>query len=454
MRVKLSLSLIFTMVVAAIPSPAAGADTAARRGLGVTVKAVDDETAGNLGLDAPRGALVVEVTPGSAGAGAGILPNDLILTVDGRPVAQAGDLAAAAAAADPTRWVEIGVWRRGTELTVYAFLGPGAPPGARPEASKKAKPKIAVSGYVQTHFFHSSDTNGDDEVSPDRFRVLRVRIMFKGAINPHVSYDVEIDPRAPAHQGLMRDAFITLNYIPHQDIRIGQQKTQFGFENDISSSRLYYVNRSELSDSLMRGINLRDIGIGLIGHVPLGGGFRFEDAVTLVNGNGFNPPGTDDNNNRKNVWGRLGGRYHRKSTDLTIRLGLSGANGNQLDEGNDPVDPNDDFTVEFERLGADLEIDQKWFFLATEYAKGWDSAGGSTDVTHGYYVTLAGKTPWRVGPMVRYDTLDAEFRRWTFGAYYGLPEDDVRVLLNFERRKLEDEEPGDDRYYLQLQVRF
>ena len=140
---------------------------------------------------------------------------------------------------------------------------------------------------------------------------------MSGKVWPWISYDVEVDPRAPEVAGVLRDAYITLRFIPRHRVRLGQQKTQFGYENRESSSRLFAVNRTEVSDNLSRGPNLRDIGIGLLGSLPLGGGLRIEDAVTLTNGTGLNVQA--DDTDMKTVWGRLGVRYQFDGS--WVRLG-------------------------------------------------------------------------------------------------------------------------------------
>lgn len=64
---------------------------------------------------------------------------------------------------------------------------------------------------------------------------------------------------------------------------------------------------------------------------------------------------------------------------------------------------------------------------------------------------------WDVGPIARYDTMDIpeeDFRRWTLGAYFGLADDRLRALVNYEYRKVKDDVRGDDRLYLWTQVRF
>jgi hypothetical protein len=322
--------------------------------------------------------------------------------------------------------------------------------------SKKAKKyKPHLSGFLQVHFLEPFNTNGDSIVEPDRFRVLRARISVDGKINKFVSYVIEIDPRSPQITGILRDAYISLKFIPDQTIRVGQQKTQFGYENRESSSRLYVVNRSEMSDNLSRGYNLRDIGIGLIGKIKINEQYRFEDAITLVNGAGMNVAGIEDFNRKKNLWGRIGIRY--KNEDLLWRFGISGGIGDQKDLGDDPVNPADDFIINFKRYGLDAEIEHKWFFMAAEYAGGTENVGDTLSNPFGYYVLLAGKTKWKTGPLIRYDVLTDEWKRWTVGAYYGLPNDKIRILLNYEFRgyHLAEVPYGeDDRLYIQLQVRF
>lgn len=163
-------------------------------------------------------------------------------------------------------------------------------------ARRRALAPPEVFGYVQVFYRHAFPTGEDSLVDADNFRVQRVRIGLRGDITRRVSYDVEFDPRAPEISTVLRDAFIRLHVIPRHQIRFGQQKTQFGYENRESSSNLYTVNRSEVSDNLSRGVNLRDIGVGLIGNLKIGKGLRLEDALTVVNGAGMNAQ--DDNTKR------------------------------------------------------------------------------------------------------------------------------------------------------------
>ncbi len=331
--------------------------------------------------------------------------------------------------------------------------------GEQPPASNEAPPfKLEtpkLSGYIQVHFRHAEDSSGDGIVDNDDYRVQRVRLSVKGKLYPWLSYDVEVDPRAPEVSGVLRDAFITFHVIPRHELRFGQQKMQFGYENPESSTRLYAVNRTEISDNLSRGINLRDSGIGLIGNIKLGHGLRFEDAVTVGNGEGLNAQA--DSTAKKNYWGRVGLRYKRDGAyPFVARLGVSAGSGDIFDV-NEPDDPTDDTLTTFTRLGTDVQVDHRWFWVSAEYVKGRDkdSASGERTTPSGWYINLVGKTPWHVGPIARFDTLNGqEWQRWTLGAYYGEAEARFRILVNYEIRKYRDGERADDKAYVWTQIKF
>jgi hypothetical protein len=316
------------------------------------------------------------------------------------------------------------------------------------------RPTVKFYGSVQVHYRHAFETGVDGVFDAPNFRVQRVRLGVRGNLYKWLSYEVEIDPRSPEITGVLRDAFLAFKVIPRHQIRLGQQKTQFGYENRVSSTDLFAVNRTEVADSFSRGVNLRDIGVGLIGNVKLWKGWRFEDAVTVVNGDGMNVQA--DRTRQKNLWGRGGLRYRKDSADLTVRAGMSVALGDQIDEGVDPLDTADDFRLEFDRRGFDVEVDHPRFFASAEYVRGTNTntSTDEDDQLSGYYVNLVGKTPWKVGPIVRLDTFGDEFRRWTIGGYYGLPNVPFRLLVNYERRAVKDGVRGDDKLYVWTQVRF
>jgi phosphate-selective porin len=354
--------------------------------------------------------------------------------------------------------VAVALTSSGTAQTVDASGSRSATEGSAAQdatAPNPFRPTIRFYGFAQAHYRHAFETGDDGVFDAPNFRMQRVRLGVRGDLHRWLSYEIEIDPRSPEIMSVLRDAFLLFRVIPRHEIRLGQQKTQFGYENRESSSDLFVVNRSELSDALSRGVNLRDIGVGLIGNIRLGTGWRFEDAVTVVNGDGMNVQA--DRTRQKNLWARAGLRYRKDSADFTVRLGVSHGRGDQMDEGIDQVvDTPDDFRLEFDRLGTDVQIDHRRFFASGEYVRGTntDTRTDEDEELSGYYVNLVGKTPWKIGPTVRLDTFADEFRRWTIGGYYGLPNVPFRLMVNYERRQLKDGVRGDDKLYVWTQVRF
>ena len=98
--------------------------------LGVTVQDLNQQLADSFGLKRVDGALVSNVTPGSAAAAAGLKSGDVITEVNGDPVVRSGSLSSLIGMSAPGEHVKLKVWRDGSERTVEAKLG-GAGADAR-----------------------------------------------------------------------------------------------------------------------------------------------------------------------------------------------------------------------------------------------------------------------------------------------------------------------------------
>lgn len=90
--------------------------------LGVQVGAVNREMAEAFGLERPVGALVNDVTDGSAAERAGILPGDVILAFDGEEIESSGDLPPMVGANPPGTEAEVLVSRNGNKETFTVVL--------------------------------------------------------------------------------------------------------------------------------------------------------------------------------------------------------------------------------------------------------------------------------------------------------------------------------------------
>lgn len=91
--------------------------------LGVTVQAVTDDIAKAFKLDSGMGAAVVDVTPGSGAAKAGLRAGDIILEYDGRTVHQSADLPPMVGMSKPGSTVPVRILRDGKPQTVQVTVG-------------------------------------------------------------------------------------------------------------------------------------------------------------------------------------------------------------------------------------------------------------------------------------------------------------------------------------------
>ncbi len=284
-----------------------------------------------------------------------------------------------------------------------------------------------VSGFLQTQATTGIDGNSDDHHAPSSFAVRRLRLRVTGQVTPTVGYVVMFDPSTPGN--LLRDGYLKVTLPGGLELRAGQQKTVFGWENPETSTRLPTVDRALVSDALGRGPDVRDLGLGLYGKWPNGGDTGVEAAVTLVNGAG--PNRMEDNDNEKNVWGRAGG--FATLHDLKLRAGVSAAAGSHPLAPTGKAQPTD-----FRRFGVDVELDHPYFALQAEAIASHDESGAQPLGRRGGFVTLVGKLPGHAGPVARWEALDPDtgtggdrIQRWTLGAWWE-PVAHLRLLADFE----------------------
>ncbi|MFZ3585397.1 Do family serine endopeptidase [Loktanella sp. DJP18] len=97
--------------------------TIARGWLGVQIKPMTEEIASVLGYDAPKGAVIEDVTADSPAAEAGLEDGDIILTFADKDIADVGDLTRAVADVTPGSDTKAIVWRDGKEMTIDVTVG-------------------------------------------------------------------------------------------------------------------------------------------------------------------------------------------------------------------------------------------------------------------------------------------------------------------------------------------
>jgi serine protease Do len=115
----IGFSIPTAMVRQVLPDLKAGRQVV-RGYLGVQIKGLEQEPgmARTFGLQEDRGVLVEEVRPGSPASKAGLKPDDIILSVDGKRLESYGQLQSMVRATKPGKTLEMLVWRDNKEITI------------------------------------------------------------------------------------------------------------------------------------------------------------------------------------------------------------------------------------------------------------------------------------------------------------------------------------------------
>ena len=112
-----------------------------RRGwIGVTIQDVDQNSAKALGLDKARGALIGSVMPGEPADKAGMKAGDVILSVDGKDIADSSALLRTIAGKNPGAEIKITVWRDGKSHDLTLTLGERTPEQLSAQRGGPGKP--------------------------------------------------------------------------------------------------------------------------------------------------------------------------------------------------------------------------------------------------------------------------------------------------------------------------
>ena len=175
-----------------------------------------------------------------------------------------------------------------------------------------------ISGFVQG--MYQANLNKDFELQSNTFRMRRVRVSVEGKLTKTLSYKIQGDfTRSP----MLVDAFVKYKPCNEFAIQIGQFKTPFSLESPINPVNLEIFDYGESIQKLVGYSDVcgvgglgRDLGIMASGDLfPVEGkDFTIVNySIGLFNGNG---PNALDNNNRKDLVGRL--EIHPMVKELTI----------------------------------------------------------------------------------------------------------------------------------------
>ena len=116
--------------------------------LGVQIQPIDQSLADSFGLKSPAGALVAKVEPDSAAAEAGLKVGDVILALNGSPIADSGQLAMRVNTTAPGERVTLSVWRDHKQQTLTAKIRSDSQQVASADGGAGAAPEQVQLGLM------------------------------------------------------------------------------------------------------------------------------------------------------------------------------------------------------------------------------------------------------------------------------------------------------------------
>lgn len=336
------------------------------------------------------------------------------------------------------------------------------------------EPMLAIGGLIQAQA--DALDRGDSRFGSenDRFYLRRARINASGKFLEEFDFRVELElagtlGESTGMRAQMTDAFINWNKHDFANVRAGQFKTPYGFEQLAADPRLFTIERSLANDRLTLN---RQIG------AQVGGDFfekRLSYATGVFNGTGVN---TSANDNDAFLWtGRVAGlpwqgkilgqaaqwgagvnAYASKDTGLTGQPAEFRFDSTPATPARDNV-----FTGQRSGVGVDTQVKVGRFDFWTEYLfSKYEQGAGRESEADGWYAQAAYfLAPKRVQAVVKFDTFDPirevegnSTDTWTFGLNYLIKGDDLKIQLNY----LLSDTPGaaerQDKLLLRLQLIF
>lgn len=337
---------------------------------------------------------------------------------------------------------------------------------------------LGVGGYLQAQAGFGEDPDPRFLLlnEADGFSVRRARMAIYGSFLQHFDFKVEGD-FAGLGSGLraqLTDGYINWNRYEFLNIKAGQYKTHFGYEQLLADTGTPFVERSYVSDRLTVS---RQIGASVTGSVLEK---RLSYAAGLFNGNNVN----NSVNDGDDFLGTLrieGLPLKTKVGDQALTLGL-GLNG-LLSEDTATSIPgfgfrtnptgaaNNTFNGRRYGFGGDVQftfgpvgIQEEVIWMNFQPSAGNLTATALDDDFNswGYVTTITYDIlPKKLQALARYEKLDTDddlggssSQGFNFGLTYFIKGHDLKLMANYLYGKIESTDDWRGRFLARLQVAF
>ena len=306
--------------------------------------------------------------------------------------------------------------------------------------------KLNIGGYIQGQAEFGDEPDARFTGIQDRAYLRRARLNVTGLFAEQFDFKLESDfsgnsiSETAATRAQITDAFVNWNRYSAANVKFGQFKTPFGYEQLVSDTKLGTIERSLGNDRITDG---RQIGLAVSGDFLEK---RLGYSVGAFNGTGVN---SSSNDNNSFMWaGRVTGvAYTGKIADKDARVAIG---VNALTTHDDGVTKTgfgfvgNNFIGRRTAWGLDAQAKLGIFGLDAEYLRcrfqpttavlGSDDFDGQS----WYVMATADVWPKQLQALVKYEYFDPNTRAngdvsetVTFGLNYYIKGDDVKLSVNY-----------------------
>lgn len=337
------------------------------------------------------------------------------------------------------------------------------------------EPTLSIGGLLQAQAEFGDQGDARFGSDNDRFYLRRARLNATGKFLEEFDFRLEGEfagtlANTSGLRAQLTDAYITWNRYPAANIRFGQFKTPYGFEQLYSDPRLLTLERSLVNDRLTLS---RQMGVQVGGEALER---RLSYAVGAFNGNGANNNFNDDDRflmagriagvpwqgtvgGRRVSWGVGGNLYASDDTNVSP--------GSELGFDSTPATPDRDNIFSGERQGYGLDTQLQWgpVELWAEYLQTtWEPDSGrplpQVESTGWYAQGAVYVIPEKLQVVLKLESFDPRkeiaddtTETGTAGLSWYLKGHDLKFLLNYLRVRI-DNQDDQDKILARFQVIF
>jgi phosphate-selective porin len=335
------------------------------------------------------------------------------------------------------------------------------------------EPVLKIGGLLQVQADAGDRGDSRFTTGDDRFYLRRARLNASGNFLEDFEFKLEMDlfgslsnnPTSISSSNVraqLTDGYINWNKFAYANVRGGQFKTPYGFEQLYQDPKLITIERSLVNDRLTVG---RQLGAMISGDVFEK---RISYGVGLFNGNNVN---NSFNDNDKFLYaGRLqgtiwDGRFHSWETKFSGGInGFASEDKNLTGQSADFQFENATFTGKRRGFGADLQFRtgplEIWFEYLHDRFEPEDQIPVSRFDADGWYLQNVYSIGPKVQAVLKYETFrpiteaDLSTDTWTLGFNYLFKEDDLKFMVNYLNTDAIDIEDSQNKILVRMQVVF